>query len=67
MNSSLVTFQSNQLYTQASKSNIKNIIKIKENFPNLSAKKIKEVYKILNKPKKEKPKLNITTKGLSKK
>jgi len=42
-------------------------VKIKENFPNLSAKKIVKVHKVLNKPKKEKPKLNMTTKGLSRK
>lgn len=37
---------------QVSKSNIKKIINIKNNFPNLSAKKIEKVYKVLNKPKK---------------
>jgi len=62
MNSSSATPQTNQLYAQVPKSNIKNIIKIKENFLNLSAKKIEEVHKVLNKLKKEKPRLNITTK-----
>jgi len=38
-------------------------MKIKENFLNLSAKKIKEVQKVINNTKKEKPKLNIITKG----
>ena len=57
--------QNGHSYAQASKSNIKDIIKIKDNFPNLLAKKIEEVYKVLNKPKKDKPRLNITTKGLS--
>ena len=41
-------------YTQASKSTINNIIKIKENFLNFLAKKIEEVYKVFNKPKKDK-------------
>jgi len=39
-------------------------MKIKENFLNLSAKKIKEVQKIINGMKKKKPKLNMTTKNL---
>lgn len=38
-------------------------MKIKENFLNLSAKKIKEVQKVINNTKKEKPKLNIITKS----
>jgi len=50
-----------------SKSSIKEIVKIKNNFLNLSAKKIEEVCKVLNEPKKNKPKLNITIKGLSRK
>ena len=45
------------------KNNIKEIIKIKNNISNISAKKIEEIYKVLNKPKKDKFKLNITTKG----
>ena len=49
-------------YTQASKKNIKDIVKIKENFLNLSAQKVEKVYKILNNSKKNKPKLNITAK-----
>ena len=47
--SSSLSFTNNsQLYTQVFKNNIKDIIKIKENFLNLLAKKIKEVHKILN-------------------
>jgi len=38
-------------------------MKIKENFLNLFAKKIEEVYKVLNNTKKKKPKLNMTNKG----
>lgn len=43
---------------------MKDIMKIKENFPNLSTKKIKKVHKILIELKKDKLKLNITTKKL---
>jgi len=46
--SNLSPTNNNQSYIQVSKNNIKYIVKIKENFPNLSAKKIKEVYNILN-------------------
>jgi len=45
---------------QVSKSNINNIVKIKEKLLNLSAKKIKEIHKVLNESKK---KINIITKG----
>jgi len=37
-----------QLYVQASSFNIKKILKIKENFPNLFSKKIKEIHKTIN-------------------
>jgi len=37
--------QSSYLYIQISKTNIKNIVKTKENFLSLSTKKIEEVYK----------------------
>jgi len=53
-----INTQNRWLYVQIS-SNIKKIIKIKENFPSLSFKKIKEVYKVINEPRKEKPKINI--------
>jgi len=45
--------------------NIKDILKIKENFPNLSLKKIEEIHKTINKSRKTKPHINITTKGPS--
>jgi len=52
-------------YTQILSRNINNILKIKEDFPELSNKKIKElsnlIFKKLDKPK---PRINITTKGL---
>ena len=47
---------------QAFFSNIKEIIKIKENFPSLLSKTIKEVYKVINKLRKEKPRINMTFK-----
>jgi len=37
-------------------------MKIKENLPNLFSKKIKEIQKVINKPKKEKPRFNIIKK-----
>ena len=43
-------------------SNIKEILKIKENFPSLSTKKIKEIHKTINEPRKDKLKVNMTTK-----
>jgi len=59
--------QSSCSYAQASWTNIKNIIKIKDNFPNLFTKKIEEIHKVLNETKKNKPRLNIMTKRLSRK
>ena len=50
-----------------SKSNIKDIVKIKKSFPNLSAKKVEEIHKVLNRLKKDKPRLNIITKSPSRK
>jgi len=53
-------------YVQVSSKSINNILKIKENFPELLNKKIKELNKsILSKSKKPKPKINITTKSPS--
>jgi len=49
-------------YAQISKSNIKDIIKIKNNFSNLLTRKTEEVYKVLNESKKDKPRLNMITK-----
>jgi len=51
------------LYVQAFSFNIKKIVKIKENFSSLSSKKIKELYKVINEPRKEKPRINMTSKG----
>jgi len=47
-------------------SNIKNIVKIKKDFPNFSVKKIEEIHKVLSKSKKDKPRLNMIAKGLLK-
>ena len=47
-------------YTQASSA---DILKLKENFPKLSNKKIKEIYKMVNNSNMAKPKINMTTKG----
>jgi len=52
-------------YVQASSPNIKDILKIKENFYNLSLKKIEEIHKTINKSSKMKSCINMTTKGLS--
>ena len=51
-------------YTQALSANIEDILKLKENFPKLSDKKIEEIYKMANNLNIPKPKLNIMTKGL---
>ena len=47
--------------------NTKEILKIKEIFPNLQANKIKNIQKIINNNNKLKPKLNITTNSLLRK
>jgi len=50
---------------QASKGDINNIIKIKDTFPKLLVNKVFEIQKIMNKSvKKDKPKINMTTKRL---
>ena len=41
---------------------VKEVLKIKENFPNLSSKKIVEIHKTINNLNKTKPYINITTK-----
>lgn len=56
------------LYIQVFKNNVKEFLKIKNAFPKLSVEKIPEIYNIINKfSKKDKPSLNITIKGPSKK
>ena len=54
------------LYIQVSSKNINNILKIKEIFPKLSNKKIKELNKLIfNNGNKLKPKINMMIKGPS--
>ena len=55
------------MYAQESISKVGKILKIKENFPNLSTKKIKNIHKMINDSGKSKLRINITTKGLSRK
>jgi len=57
-----------KLFAQATKNNVKNIIKIKEVFPKLPTNKIMEINKIANDiPMSKRRKVNMTTKGLSRK
>jgi len=42
-------------------------LKLKKNFSNLLAKKIENIYRIINDSGKVKPRINMTTKGLSRK
>ena len=56
------------LYVQISKDSIKEIVKIKENFPKLSSHKIIEIFKVINNMnQKYKSKINMMTKCLSRK
>ena len=61
--------QSNKSYTQASKTipSTSDILKIKESFPSLNAKKIDQVNSIVNGSNKPKSRLQSTTKGPSRK
>jgi len=59
-------------YTQASKSNvscnIEDILQVKEVFPALSVNKVGKILKIKNsRENSKKPRINITTRGLSRK
>lgn len=44
---------------------IKEILKLKSNFPNLSSKKIKDIHRTINDTDKTKPYVNMTTKDSS--
>ena len=61
--------QSNKSYAQASKTtpSTSDILKIKESFPSLNAKKIDQVNSIVNGSNNPKPRLQLTTKGPSRK
>jgi len=52
-------------YAQVLVTNINEVLKINEYFSNLSTKKIEEIHKTINKLRKEKPFINIMTKGPS--
>lgn len=43
--------------------NVGKILKLEKNFPNLLAKKIKNIHRIINNSRKVKPKINMITKG----
>jgi len=58
---------SKKSYAQASKSNIKDIVYIKDIFPKLSTKKIIEINDIVNKNSLAKSRKNMTIKELSRK
>ena len=68
-NNSKKTANSNirKSYAQATGSNVSEILKLKDNFPNLPIKKIEDIQRIINNQDKVKPHLNMTTKGLSRK
>ena len=52
-------------YANVVDTNIKDILKLKNSFPNLLAKKIEEIYKIVKDQNKHRLRINIITKGLS--
>ena len=52
-----------QLYAQVSTPKVNNILNIKEHYLNLPAKKIKNIYRIINNLGKLKSKINMTTKS----
>ena len=62
-----VNTQNDWSYVQEYLVNVKDIVKIKEIFLNLSTKKIKEIQKVINEQKKKKPRFNITIKDSLKK
>lgn len=52
-------------YAQTLFESIKEILKIKDNYPNLPSKKIEDIHNIINSIGKSKPHINMTTKGPS--
>jgi len=54
-----------QSYTQVANLKISDILKLKKDYPNLLAKKIKNIHRIINDMNKTKPCIKMTTKGLS--
>ena len=59
----IVKTNQKQLYAQVAGSNVSNILKLKENYPNLLTKKIENIQKIINDLGKLKPCIKMTTKG----
>ena len=55
---------SRKSYAQATNPKVSNILKLKKNYLNLLAKKIKNIHKIINDIDKTKPWIKMTTKGL---
>ena len=53
-----------QSYAQAANLKITDILKLKENYLNLPAKKIENIHRIINNMNKSKPHIKMTTKGL---
>ena len=54
-------------YAQVLASKVNEILKLKANYPNLSAKKIKNIHNVINNSGKVKLKINMTTKEPSRK
>jgi len=54
-------------YTQVSTPKVCDILKIKENYPSLPIKRIENIHKIINDSSKLKSRINMTTKGPSRK
>jgi len=54
--------KNNCSYVQATSFSVSEILKIKENFPNMSLKKIKNIHKMINNSGETKPRSNMTTK-----
>jgi len=53
-----------QFYAQVANSKVSNILKLKKNYPNLSAKKIENIHRIINNTDKTKSYIKIAIKGL---
>jgi len=58
---------SRKSYVQATSSNVSDILKLKENYPNLPVEKIENIHKVINDMDKTKPCIKMTTKELSQK
>jgi len=52
-------------YAQVTTGSVKDILKLKENFPNFSTKKIENIYKAINNTGKSKSHINMIIKDLS--